>query len=89
MALLAALAVPSGVTRGQDLPVSLIADQVTYDRETRQLTASGNVEVLYQGRVLRADRIIYDEARDQIRAEGQLLLTDPAGGVLIADSRRR
>ena len=43
-------------------PASLIADQVTYDRDTRILSATGNVEVLYQGRVLRADRIIYDEA---------------------------
>ena len=50
--------------RAQELPASLIADQVTYDRETRILTASGNVEVLYQGRVLRADRIIYDEGEE-------------------------
>jgi LPS-assembly protein len=83
---IAAVAAPSGGTRGQDLPVSLIADQVTYDRDTRQLTAAGNVEVLYQGRVLRAERIVYDEAADEIRAEGPLVLTDPAGGVLIAES---
>ena len=77
---------PAEAPRGQDLPASLVADQVTYDRETRLLTASGNVEVLYQGRVLRARRIIYDEAADEIRAEGPLVLTDPAGGVLLADA---
>ena len=82
----AAIAAPVGEERAQELPASLIADQVTYDRETRILTASGNVEVLYQGRVLRADRIIYDEGQNRIRAEGDLLLTDPAGGVLMADS---
>ena len=82
----AALAAPVGGSRGQELPASLIADQVTYDRETRILTASGNVEVLYQGRVLRAERIIYDEAANQIRAEGPLVLTDPAGGVMLAES---
>ena len=54
----------SAPERAQELPASLIADQVTYDRETRILTASGNVEVLYQGRVLRADRIIYDEGAE-------------------------
>jgi LPS-assembly protein len=81
----AAMAAPVGAQRAQEMPASLIADQVTYDRETRILTASGNVEVLYQGRVLRADRIVYDEGNDEIRAEGGLLLTDPAGGVLIAD----
>jgi LPS-assembly protein len=78
--------VPAEAPRGQDLPASLIADEVSYDRETRLLTASGNVEVLYQGRVLRARRIIYDEAADEIRAEGPLVLTDPAGGMLIADA---
>ena len=50
------------------------------------LVASGNVEVLYQGRVLRAARITYDEAADEIRAEGPLVLTDPDGGVLLADA---
>ena len=77
---------PAEAPHGQDLPASLIADEVTYDRETRLLTASGNVEVLYQGRVLRARRIVYDEAADEIRAEGPLVLTDPAGGVLLADA---
>ncbi len=77
---------PAGGPRAQELPASLIADQVTYDRETRLLVASGNVEVLYKGRVLRAERIVYDEAANEIRAEGSLVLTDPAGGVLMADS---
>jgi LPS-assembly protein len=65
-------------------PASLIADQVTYDRESGLLVATGNIEVLYEGRVLRARRIVYDEAADEIRAEGPLVLTDPAGGVLLA-----
>lgn len=67
------------------LPVSLVADVITYDRDSKVLTASGNVEVLYQGRVLRADRIVYDEAANQVRAVGGLILTDPAGGVLMAE----
>ena len=42
--------------------------------------------MLYQGRVLRASRITYDEAADEIRAEGPIVLTDPDGGVLLADA---
>jgi LPS-assembly protein len=93
-----ALLLPAGAPLGQSAPdagaappagagpASLTADQVTYDRERRLLVASGNVEVLYQGRVLRATRITYDEAADEIRAEGPLVRTDPQCGVLLADS---
>lgn len=68
-----------------DLPASLVADEVTYDRDAQRLTASGNVEVLYGGRVLRASRIVYDQRANQIEAEGPLLLTDNEGGVILAD----
>ena len=74
------------VSRSQPLPASLVADTVTFDQETGLLVATGDVEVLYEGRVLRANRIVYDQNADQIRADGPLVLTDPAGGVLIAGS---
>lgn len=70
---------------GQTLPASLIADRLDYDRDAGRLTAEGNVEVLYQGRILRAKRIVYDEAAETVRADGPLVLTDPRGGVLLAD----
>jgi LPS-assembly protein len=82
----APVAFPQAETAGTELPAVLTADSVTYDRETKQLVAAGDVEVLYQGRVLRATRIVYDERADSIRAEGPLTLTDPDGGVLFADS---
>jgi LPS-assembly protein len=82
----APVAFPQADTAGTELPAVLTADSVTYDRETKQLVAAGDVEVLYQGRVLRATRIVYDERADSIRAEGPLTLTDPDGGVLFADS---
>ena len=68
----------------ENLPATLIADQVSYDRETRRLTATGEVEVLYQGRVLKAREIVYDEAAGQIRATGPITLSDPERGVLLA-----
>lgn len=67
-------------------PVTLMADEVAYDRETGQLVASGTVEALYEGRILRASRIVYDEKAGVIRAEGPILLVDPATGVMLADS---
>lgn len=96
VALAVGLALPfGGVAGGQDLrpgaagetlPAILTADTVTYDRETELLVASGGVEVLYQGRVLHASRITYDRRADEIRAEGPIALTDPDGGVLLADA---
>ncbi len=76
----------AGVAQAQSPPVSLIADQVTYDRETGLLIASGAVEVLYEGRILRARRLIYDERAEEVRAEGPIVLVDPEGGVLLADA---
>ena len=67
-------------------PAVLAADSVTYDRESGLLVAAGDVEVLHEGRVLRASRIVYDERAGRIRAEGPITLTDPDGGVLIADA---
>lgn len=66
-------------------PASLIADQVSYDRDRQLLTATGNVEVLYEGRVLRANKVVYDQRADRVQAEG-VLVTDDQGGVVIADS---
>ncbi|MER2508530.1 LPS assembly protein LptD [Amaricoccus sp.] len=67
-------------------PASLIADEVTYDRETGLLVATGDVEVLYEGRVLKATSITYDEKADRIRAVGPIQITDPERGILLADS---
>ncbi|HVL20331.1 MAG TPA: LPS-assembly protein LptD, partial [Amaricoccus sp.] len=59
---------------------------MTYSRETGLLTATGDVEVLYQGRVLHAASVVYDERADEIRATGPIVLTDPDGGVILADA---
>lgn len=71
---------------GQPAPVSLVADSVAVDAETGTVTASGNVEVLQGDRVLRAERIVYSDAENRIRAEGPLLLTDPEFGVVEAQT---
>lgn len=86
-----ALAAAAGPAAAQpavapEASVALVADRVAYDREAGLLTAEGNVEVLYGGRVLRAPRLIYDERAEEIRAEGPIVLVDPEGGVLIADA---
>lgn len=65
--------------------VLMQADELTYDRETRVVTASGNVELAYGERVLLADRVTYDENTGVVKAEGNVALLDPQGDVAFAD----
>ena len=78
---------PAGQPAGaQPAPATLLADRVTYDDATGILTAEGEVEVLYDGRVLTATRIVYDTGADRIIATGPLILSDPEAGVLLAEN---
>jgi LPS-assembly protein len=61
------------------------ADQLNYDRDKNTVTASGNVQIYYQGRILQADRVIYDRTADRVYAEGHSKLTDQDGTVAYAD----
>jgi LPS-assembly protein len=67
-------------------PVALVADAIAFDEAARTLTASGDVEVYYGERVLRARAITYDETTGRIAAEGPLTLDDGQGSTLIADA---
>lgn len=69
-----------------DLPVALVADEIVYDTETGRVTASGNVEVYYGERTLTADKIVYDDRTGRISAEGDLVLRDPSGATVFADT---
>jgi LPS-assembly protein len=68
------------------LPVALVADMVKFDTATGRVTASGNVEIFYGERTLTADRIVYDSDTGRITAEGNLVLRDPSGSTIFADS---
>jgi len=90
---LALVALPAVPARAQvelpeidrEQPVALVADSLEYDSQAGELIASGNVEVYYGERTLTADRIVYTEATERIRAEGEIVLRDPSGATLFAD----
>ncbi|WP_435259211.1 LPS-assembly protein LptD [Thioclava sp. FR2] len=73
----------SGMSIAQER-AALIADSVSIDPQGR-LIASGGVEVFYQGRKLRASRIVYDKATDRLVIEGPILFVDGTDSVLVAD----
>jgi LPS-assembly protein len=66
--------------------VLLEADQLTDDQAARTVTAEGNVNVRYQGRTMRADRLIYNLDTGVIRAEGNVQIVLEDGSVTYADA---
>jgi len=65
------------------------ADVLTRDDKAHRTTAVGSVEIRYQGRTLRADRIVYDEGAEGqagvIRAFGHVQMIAADGSVEFAD----
>ena len=70
----------------EDPPILLKADKVSYDREAEIVTATGNVEISRDMRVLLADTITYDQRADLITASGNISLVEPTGDVIFAES---
>ena len=65
--------------------VVLEADYIYEIQEENSIVAEGNVEALYEGRVLRADRIVYNKMTDRVRATGNVVIVDPDGSQQFAD----
>lgn len=93
-AAMAVAVVTAATAQAQDAPsndvttdsgVYLSAQTLTDDQEARQLVAEGNVEARYQGRILRADRLIYDLENERIRAQGNVQIIDSDGSIRYAD----
>ncbi len=65
--------------------VTLDADSIFVNEADNTVTAEGNVEAHYEGRILRADRLIYDRNTDKVRATGNIVILDPDGTQRFAD----
>lgn len=77
-----AAAAPDGLAEGQ---LYMEADQVARNDDTKVTTATGDVEVRYQGRTLRAQQLIYDEASGVMRAKGDTVIINSDGSFEYAD----
>lgn len=65
--------------------VLMQADNLTYDRDRKIVTATGHVEIAYGERILLADKVTYEETTGVSTAEGHVSLLDPEGNVAFAD----
>src|SRR3546814_19053407 len=61
------------------------ADNLVYDRDTEIVTATGHVEIAYDGRILIADKVTYNQKTDVVTADGNVSLLERAGEVAFAD----
>jgi LPS-assembly protein len=66
--------------------VLLEADELIDDQVGRTVTAQGDVQVRYQGRTMRADRLVYSLDSGVIRAEGNVQIVLEDGSVTYADA---
>ncbi len=79
---------PAGTVAAEEAPderVILEADRVYELREENSIVAEGNVEALYQGRTLRADRLIYNRTTEKVRANGNVIIIDTDGSQQFAE----
>jgi len=78
--------IPDGLQPGE---LYMEADQIIRDDEHKVATAQGSVEIRYQQRTLRADKVVYQEGDDQkegvIRAIGHVQIINADGTYEFAD----
>ncbi len=85
--LAALLAHPAAAQQGPltDAPVLIAADQITYDENLGIVTASGNVEIAQNDRVLLADSVSYNLKTNVVTASGNISLLNPDGNIIFAN----
>lgn len=66
-------------------PFLLSAETVSYDTQLEIVTASGNVEISDEERILLADSVSYNIREGTVRASGNISLTEPNGDVIFAE----
>lgn len=62
------------------------AKELVYDYDHEVVTAVGGVDIYYDGRALQADKVIYDQKANRVKALGRVKMTERTGDVVYADS---
>ena len=75
----------SGSTAGKKGPMVVEANSVVYDDKAHSVTAEGDAQIYYEGKILEADRVTYYRETGRVMAEGSVKLTDTDGSVTHAD----
>ncbi len=80
----AAAQAPAETSQAAKTPDKLVidADELVYDKDKNTVSAVGNVQLFYQGRVLQADRVVYNRVTKRVYAEGHAKMTDEHGDIV-------
>ncbi len=70
----------------QQYDVDFSADVLNYDTESDIVTARGNVLMTREGSRLNADEVIWNRKSGQVRATGNVRITNPGGDTAYGDS---
>lgn len=76
---------PAPTAEFTDERVILEADTVYELRDENSIVAEGNVQALYQGRTLTADRLVYNRTTERVRAYGNVIIIDVDGSQQFAE----
>ncbi len=80
-------AVPGTPAPGADQRVvDFSATTLTYDEHADQVVAAGDVRMATEGNNLRADRVSWNRASGEVRAEGNVRIVNPGGDAIYGDS---
>lgn len=82
----AATPAPPSLAGTDDAPVDFEADNLQHDDASKTITATGNVQLVQSGKILRAQKIVYDLPNETAHAEGHVVLSDVNGDVYFADN---
>jgi LPS-assembly protein len=66
------------------MPVTFLADQVTYDKTGNIVTAAGHVRAWQNGETLYADKVELDRTTNVATATGNVILIQPGGNTVFA-----
>jgi len=69
----------------EEQPLDIEADTMRYDDASRLVSADGNVIIIQDGRILRADHAEYAINQDTVRAQGNVVLNEQNGDIHLSD----
>ncbi|MGE4431583.1 MAG: LPS-assembly protein LptD [Sphingobium sp.] len=82
----AAAATPDTPLPASDDEIAFAADNLVYDNDSEVVTASGSVQLLREGNRLRADEVVWNRKTGEVRANGNVSVTDANGNIGYGDS---